>query len=186
MEDKKTDRRVVKTRMHMIQTTLELLRKNSFSKISVSDICEEAMISRSTFYTHFEDKFALLDACMEQIGQKLLHDTESADPRSRHNAMITAIEADARLFRNIFINGKTEEVQTIFFNHCHKDLLAIIETQTNAGHQFSDPPEAIAAFYAGGISSMLNWWITNNFPVSAQEMIHCQNHLMSALFPDEL
>ena len=114
MEDKKTDRRVVKTRMHMIQTTLELLRKNSFSKISVSDICEEAMISRSTFYTHFEDKFALLDACMEQIGQKLLHDTEAADPRSRHNAMITAIEADARLFRNIFINGKTEEVQTIF------------------------------------------------------------------------
>ena len=43
MEDKKTDRRVVKTRMHMIQTTLELLRNNSFSKISVSDICEEAM-----------------------------------------------------------------------------------------------------------------------------------------------
>ena len=74
MEDKKIDRRVAKTRMHMIQTTLELLRKNSFSKISVSDICEEAMISRSTFYTHFEDKFALLDACMEQIAQQLLHD----------------------------------------------------------------------------------------------------------------
>lgn len=114
MEDKKIDRRVAKTRMHMIQTTLELLRKNSFSKISVSDICEEAMISRSTFYTHFEDKFALLDACMQQIGQELLHDIESADPRSRHNAMITAIEADARLFRNIFINGKTEELQTFF------------------------------------------------------------------------
>lgn len=114
MEDKKIDRRIAKTRMHMIQTTLELLRNNSFSKISVSDICEEAMISRSTFYTHFEDKFALLDACMEQIEQKLLHDTESADPRSRHNAMITTIEADARLFRNIFINGRTEELQTFF------------------------------------------------------------------------
>ena len=87
MEDKKTDRRVVKTRMHMIQTTLELLRKNSFSKISVSDICEEAMISRSTFYTHFEDKFALLDACMEQIGQKLLHDTEAADPESMRKSL---------------------------------------------------------------------------------------------------
>lgn len=185
MEDKKTDRRVAKTRMHVIQTTLELLRKNSFSKISVRDICEEAMISRSTFYAHFEDKFALLDACMEYIGQKLLHDTESADPHSRHNAMITAIEADARLFRNIFINGRTEELQTIFFNHCHRDLLAIIKMQKDAGHPFSDPPEAMAAFYAGGVSAMLNWWITNNFPVSAQEMIHCQNRLMASLFPGE-
>lgn len=112
MEDKKTDRRVAKTRMHMIQTTLELLRNNSFSKISVSDICEEAMISRSTFYTHFEDKFALLDACMKQIEQKLLHDTESADPRSRHNAMITAIEADARLFLSAILR-KTESIITI-------------------------------------------------------------------------
>lgn len=49
---------------------------------------------------------------MEQIEQKLLHDTESADPRSRHNAMITAIEADARLFLSAILR-KTESIITI-------------------------------------------------------------------------
>lgn len=38
----------------------ELLLKEPFSKITVNEISDKALIHRSTFYTHFDDKFDLL------------------------------------------------------------------------------------------------------------------------------
>ncbi len=35
--------------------------KMRFSKITVDQICEKAMVHRSTFYKHFDDKFRLLE-----------------------------------------------------------------------------------------------------------------------------
>ncbi|KRN97965.1 TetR/AcrR family transcriptional regulator [Companilactobacillus kimchiensis] len=39
----------------------ELLAKESFSKITINEIADQAMIHRSTFYTHFTDKYDLLN-----------------------------------------------------------------------------------------------------------------------------
>lgn len=39
----------------------ELLDQKPFSKITVNDITAQALMHRSTFYTHFTDKFDLLD-----------------------------------------------------------------------------------------------------------------------------
>ena len=39
----------------------ELLSKEPFSKITVNEISDQALIHRSTFYTHFDDKFDLLN-----------------------------------------------------------------------------------------------------------------------------
>lgn len=51
MEDKKADQRVIKTRLLLINTMLDLLRNKSFVKITVNDICKTAMVRRSTFLT---------------------------------------------------------------------------------------------------------------------------------------
>lgn len=39
----------------------ELLSKELFSKITVNEIADQALIHRSTFYTHFDDKYDLLN-----------------------------------------------------------------------------------------------------------------------------
>lgn len=40
---------------------LSLMDQEPFEKITVGDIIEEAMINRSTFYLHFQDKYAVLE-----------------------------------------------------------------------------------------------------------------------------
>ena len=45
----------------------ELLEEKGFEAISVHDIAERSTVNRATFYDHFTDKFALLDA---MIGEK--------------------------------------------------------------------------------------------------------------------
>lgn len=65
MESK--DIRVQKTKKNIEDTFLYLIKEKSFSDITIKDICDEAMISRSTFYAHYKDKYDLLEHFFEKI-----------------------------------------------------------------------------------------------------------------------
>lgn len=48
------------------RTFFALLAEVGFAKMTVADICRRADINRGTFYLHYEDKFALLDALIDE------------------------------------------------------------------------------------------------------------------------
>ena len=54
--------RVIKTNHAIKEAFLALLKKKSFDNISVKNLCDTAMISRGTFYLHYQDKYDLADA----------------------------------------------------------------------------------------------------------------------------
>ncbi len=60
------DPRVLRTRQLIMESFRELLRSRGFESISVKDIAQKATINRATFYTHYEDKYALLEETIEQ------------------------------------------------------------------------------------------------------------------------
>ena len=65
------DLRVQRTYLLLKNALLELLAKKSFDEIKVNDICNLAMIHRTTFYSHFQDKYDLLEYCIKNIEQEL-------------------------------------------------------------------------------------------------------------------
>ena len=62
MEAGKIDRRRRYTLSVIREAFFALLAEVGFAKMTVADICRRADINRGTFYLHYEDKFALLDA----------------------------------------------------------------------------------------------------------------------------
>lgn len=54
------DLRIQKTYKSLIENFEELLNTKEFEDISVTEICEAAMIRRPTFYKHFLDKYDFL------------------------------------------------------------------------------------------------------------------------------
>jgi AcrR family transcriptional regulator len=44
---------------------LELLTRQAFTAITTQQIADAALIHRTTFYAHYADKFALLNACLQ-------------------------------------------------------------------------------------------------------------------------
>src|ERR1700744_3064232 len=57
-----TDPRIVRSRRMLMEALAKLLVKKEFDDISVQDIADEATLNRATFYLHYPDKDALLQA----------------------------------------------------------------------------------------------------------------------------
>lgn len=55
------DLRVRRTRTTLQRALIELTVEKGFAAVTVRDICERAMVNRSTFYRHYIDKYDLLD-----------------------------------------------------------------------------------------------------------------------------
>jgi AcrR family transcriptional regulator len=64
IEPPKIDPRIRRTRQMLFQAFQDLLAEKTFDLISVQDIAERSTLNRATFYDHFTDKFALLEAMM--------------------------------------------------------------------------------------------------------------------------
>lgn len=91
----RVDPRITRTRTLIRNALVSLLAEKNFESISVQDIAERATVNRATFYAHYPDKFALLDAVIR--GDVAGHLTSEdplrvTDPR----AMLTAVG------RNVF------------------------------------------------------------------------------------
>ena len=57
-----TDPRVLRSRQMLREALLRLLNRKEFDDISIQEIADEATLNRATFYLHYPDKNALLQA----------------------------------------------------------------------------------------------------------------------------
>lgn len=81
---KKEDLRIIKTKASLYRGLMELMKKNTFESIKISDICSTSLINRSTFYDHFNDKFELLQSLINEMNYDLIDSL----PVSCHNENI--------------------------------------------------------------------------------------------------
>jgi len=57
-----TDPRILRSRRMLMEALVRLLNRKEFDDISVQEIADEATLNRATFYLHYPDKNALLQA----------------------------------------------------------------------------------------------------------------------------
>ena len=79
------DRRQRKTREAIFTAFRELLEKHRYENITVQDIIDRADVGRSTFYSHFETKDALLKAICSDIFDHIFRGEICEYPGETHN-----------------------------------------------------------------------------------------------------
>ncbi|MGB8908701.1 MAG: TetR/AcrR family transcriptional regulator [Candidatus Cybelea sp.] len=107
----RVDPRVTRTRKLIRDALASLLAEKNFESITVQDIAEQATVNRATFYAHFTDKFALLDAMIRDDFSGYLSQGDplsSPDTRSSLTAVGKNIFAFVGLHRRCKIDRDFE------------------------------------------------------------------------------
>lgn len=66
------DKRILKTKKALKEAMLSLLNEKNFDRITATEICERAIVSRNTFYSYYPDKYALLEECFSDYEDEFL------------------------------------------------------------------------------------------------------------------
>lgn len=108
------DRRIIKTKRDIRNAFLELRSSHSVDKIKVSELCDRALINKSTFYHYYPDIYALsaeMDRSIvdDVIGDFQEIDTLFSDPSAFLSGMERAAEAHADEIRIVY-GGRMEDL----------------------------------------------------------------------------
>ncbi|QQO10975.1 TetR/AcrR family transcriptional regulator [Breznakiella homolactica] len=179
------DVRIIKTRRSLGQALVNLLEENSFQKITVNDICREALVSRSTFYVHFYDKYKLLRYCLDEIRKQLERENAQKGPKERLAGGLKLISSKSNIFRNIFAGDSNQELAIMFRTYFSELLLELLKMREKEGGKFPGPLPLMAAFYTSGISGVTLWWIEQGYPISLEEMAACQYRILEDIIPSD-
>jgi AcrR family transcriptional regulator len=153
----RVDPRVTRTRKLIRDALVSLLAEKNFESISVQDIAERATVNRATFYAHFTDKFALLDA---MIREDFAGNLTEGDPLSvsETRALLLAVAKNTFAFVGLHRRCKIdrdfepqmqrsmEAELTDFlsprFGHCTAMLIAsaLVSSAMNWRHQSPNAP----------------------------------------------
>lgn len=117
-EEPKEDLRQRRTKKLLTEALLSLMEEQPFSEISVVDICQRAMVHRTTFYAHFEDKYALLRYAVARLYRAFEPTAEDlrANPRSYFLSVfqnaLSFVRAHSGLYRSAVSSGSVD-IQTL-------------------------------------------------------------------------
>ena len=84
------DRMIIKTKKNLKATLIGMMSEIAFEQISITELCKRAEISRITFYSHYSDKYALVDDIfndMLRIGTDIYH-TKQEQENLENNLVI--------------------------------------------------------------------------------------------------
>lgn len=73
---KKDDRRTIRSKRDLANALFELLQEKNLEEITVQDITDRALISKTTFYNNFKDKSELLIFLLRRSADTLLDEVE--------------------------------------------------------------------------------------------------------------
>lgn len=170
MTDKKQDVRITKTQRSLSQAMLFLLEKQSFYKITINDICSEAMVSRSTFYAHFEDKYQLLHFCIQEVEQRIFRDSQGKELREVVLAFLENVQENAKTLRHLVVAELNIELMEMFRQHFTTIFENMLHARGLHERMLPSKVEIVASFYAAGVAQTTLLWVAKKLPVSTEEM----------------
>lgn len=192
----KGDLRVRRTYKLLSEALLSLLLERSFEEIFVTDICERAMVHRTTFYKHFEDKYHLLDFCVQELIRTFegdgthLYSAESM--KDYYMGLIRKSLEYMAVHKELFLTGILRAGNNSMLPMLNLSVNNLIQTKLQENEKLGVyhkiPNPVIAQFYSGALISASIWWLESDTPISIDEMVHYISLLInekSYTFTDE-
>ena len=176
---------VLRTKHRLSEALFKLVGKRSFKKISVGDICREAMVSRSAFYSHFEDKYELLSFGLTETLKMRANAEHNRTLEEQFISILKDVQENRRMLHNVFIADLSFELMDIFRSTLAEATIARLKEYRPEGNQHGADIEFTAAFLAGGLANVILGWIRENCATPIEAVAESQCRLLEKLMPKD-
>jgi len=187
--EKKTDRRIQRTRQSLRTALLELIKEKNYDEISIEEITERANVGRTTFYLHYKDKEDLL---MEEISAIMYERAQvlseipfsvwvpvSEDDLKKNIALqplllvFEHIHNNSELYNLLLKSTNSSKIIERIRRVSANAIVKFVETkmETDPIPLLSEVPiEFFAAYFSGALISVVGWWIREDMHHSPEEV----------------
>lgn len=176
--DKKTDRRVERTRKLIQEALVSLILEKRYDKITVQDIIDRANVGRSTFYAHFQDKEDLLASNFASYTAQWDTPQEEAEPAASQKSPHILHSLEFFLHANeayefhqaMFEGGGAEVMIETGRQHMMTDVQNHLQEIFGEDEKLAMPLPVITNFLAGGLLSVMVWWLKEKRPYPPEKI----------------
>lgn len=163
--------RLAKTKESLLEALIRMLENRSLDSVTVSDLCKEAGINRTTFYKYYSVPEDVIIEAAERMLDEVIYSNEESG-KTTYEYMLSCCNAfyQNRNFMSAYVQSKGNIGQML-----HKAILrhsGKLGFLTNTYNNFA----------AGGVSSVLASWMMRDFPESPEEMAQTLTECVSKLF----
>lgn len=172
------ERRRLRTRKLLIQTTLQLILTKGYGAISIQEITDQADLGRGTFYLHFKDKEDVVWTAYRELFNELeqaAHKQFDRNlPQVEYYGLLNIFrhaEENRDLYRVMFggqgsatLTGRVQDLMAQAF------LEDIRNAPAPPDINFNLPEELEAQLLTGVISRLLFWWLETANDFTPEQM----------------
>lgn len=159
---------------------MELVVEKGYHQITVQELADRADVGRSTFYSHYETKDALLvgllDRLVKDIEGELDTEPSGGFPGDfSAMAVFRHVAANAHIFKALIGRGGIDLVE--------RAALELLTERAKSALKPADgtriPDDIRAAFLAGSLMALVAWWVENDMPHPPETMANAFNEMTS-------
>lgn len=167
---------------HLLKALYRLISKHPFSSLSVKQICDEASVSRSNFYNHFEDKYHLLLFYLDTVPAQLENKIDFNRDCMFFESFLKHIEKHKTFFHSLISDDNGKELASLLRSILNEEIHNFLWAKNTLNEKFDEEALDIETiFLTGGVDSIIQWWIINNFQLSYLDIAKKINHFISPI-----
>ncbi|MDO5331021.1 MAG: TetR/AcrR family transcriptional regulator [Bacillota bacterium] len=175
--EKKLDLRVIKTRNALTKSLYDLMCEKNFGDITVTELCERALVRKATFYKHFGDKSELLIYMIRELQSSSLESGQIVgdpdNPISYYVGVfayfINFIDENRPFIDSVLKSGSIFYVRDILEEQIRLDIDDRLKRE--ARQDLRDSHSMLSSIYAGAIVSCGVWWVGDGGKTSKKQLL---------------
>lgn len=183
----KMDLRIQKTYLSLHNAFVSLLEEKRFEDVTVNELCDRAMIRRTTFYKHFADKYDYFSFYMrevvasfrQQVSQEIVSGGTQVYLTYMVRQLVGFLQQHEKLVQNVKMSSMFPVLLNMLVDQIRDDVAGLL--RRNSGITL-EPEEinGMAAFYAGGLTNILFQYVKQDIPIDVDAVTRILTRFLPA------
>jgi AcrR family transcriptional regulator len=177
----KIDPRVKRTRQLLRDALFALVKEKELDAITVQDITAHATLNRATFYLHYRDKYDLFTESIEEMLGELMAQVEQLSVDVSHLTVddvppplvqwFEQIATYADLYRVMLGKQSTSDLAVQMRTNIEQFIMRDFKTLKRSPQINPVPISIHSRFLAAALLGVIEWWLEQKQPYSAEKMV---------------